>query len=195
MSIPTREARQLTTVAEWPLVVSSLPAKIRQLSPERLKAKIARARTLRTKYADLVKRQHRTAQSKRSGQPNEKLNARTKRKAELFAEVLARYESAANSAKSKKSAKSAKSTKSANRTSAKGRAKQTGSGKVAEAAAASAAQAARVAATTVSPPQKVKETRAPLVPKGDVHKRSGEIRIQAHVSSQGRRRQGRRDSR
>jgi hypothetical protein len=45
------------------------------------------------------------------------------------------------------------------------------------------------------PPAKVKASRAPLVPKGAIAKRSGQQRIQAHVASRGRRQQGRRDSR
>ena len=222
----------MTTVAEWPLVVSSLPAKIGDLSPARLKAKIDRARKLRDKYADLAKRQHRRTQSKRSGQPNEKLNARTKRKAELFSEVLARYQSAARGAKGTKSAKVSKGAKGK---AAKARKTPTpGSGKVAkgkaaksakrtsgakaakaspaadarreatEASEAAARQAAEVAANaaaaqeaalSVAPPEKVKKTRAPFVPKSDVHMRTGQHRIHAHVSSRGRRRQGRRDSR
>ena len=248
MPITTREARQLATVAEWPLVVSSLPAKIGALSPARLKARIERARKLRDKYADLVKRQHRRTQSKRSGQPNEKLNARTKRKAELFSEVLARYQAAAKGVKVSKSAKASKVSKG---TSAKARKSATpGSGKAAkgkaakgakrraakaqastgrtartsaagakpakasraanvsreavEASEAAARQAAEVAANaaaaqeaaaSVAPPEKVKKTRAPFVPKSNVHIRTGQHRIHAHVSSRGRRRQGRRDSR
>jgi hypothetical protein len=253
MSITTREARQLTTVAEWPLVEASLPNKIRDLSPVRLKAKVERARTMRTKYTDLAKRQHRKAQSKRSGTPNEKINARTKRKAELFAEVLARYEerlsavegrdskSASASASSWRERASArtgdrgkattgKSAKSAKRRAAKAQARDEGarkkpaakksaksgrtaknapaareaargskaaakaSPKSARDAEAAAADAAR-SATSVAPPVKVKKSRAPIVPKSSVHTRTGQHRIHAHVSSRGRRSQGRRDSR
>jgi hypothetical protein len=65
----------------------------------------------------------------------------------------------------------------------------------AEAAAAAAAEAAMRAATSVAPPQRVKESRSPFVPKSAVHTRTGQHRIHAHVSSRGRRRQGRRDNR
>ena len=92
MPIATREARQLAGASEWSLIESSLTDRVRELPPARLKSKIARARTLRNKYRDLAKRQHRKAQPRRSGRPDEALNARTKRKVQLFEEVLARLE-------------------------------------------------------------------------------------------------------
>lgn len=228
MAITTREARQLTTVAEWPVVQSSLPGTIREHTPARLESKAARARKLWTKYADLVKRQQRASKLKRSGAPSEALNARTRRKTELFAEVFARYEARLSAlkearlsalkedVKGSKSAKSAKSAKTRKAAKAQGKARGIKPGKKAAAGdaarrasalrearadarvrEASEVEARRVAepATSVAPPQKVKETRAPAVLKSDVHKRSGQMRIQAHVSSQGRRRQGKRDSR
>ena len=47
MPITSREARKLSTTREWPLIEASLPAALRQLTPARLRAKVARARTLR----------------------------------------------------------------------------------------------------------------------------------------------------
>lgn len=177
MPITTREARQLSTTAEWTLVESSLPAFIKALSPARLKAKIARARKLRDKYVGLAKRQHRKAQPARRGTPGEALNARTARKMELFAQVLARFEE-----------------RLARLASAERKAPAAGK-RPAAPKKASATRAATRATTVPSPPAKVKASRAPLVPKSAVATRSGQHRVHAHLSSRGRRRQGRRDSR
>lgn len=251
MAITTREARQLSTASEWTLVESSLPSRVRELSPARLRSRIERARKLRDKYVDLARRQHRRTRSKRSGQPNERLNARTKRKAVLFSEVLVRYQAAARATKAGTVAKGARAGARARRsptggggkvakgkgariakrraakahargarTAAKGAEKRQSGARAARttraasvrtaaaepderitiqaldlAAVAANAAAAQEAATSVAPPEKVKKTRAPFVPKSDVHMRTGQHRIHAHVSSRGRRRQGRRDSR
>jgi hypothetical protein len=190
MPITLREARQLTTASEWPLVESSFPAGIRTLTPARLKAKIVRARRLRDKYAGLAKKQHRRSRPVRRGTPGEALNARTKRKAALFSEVLARFEAAgrekgqgARDARSAQGAGAAKGARGA--TKAKARGRDAGAG----------ASAAVRAGALMAAPSKAKRSRAPLVPKSFVATRSGQHRIHAHVSSRGRRRQGRRDSR
>jgi hypothetical protein len=224
MPISSREARQLSTAGEWTLVESSLPAILSTLSPARLKAKIERARKLRNKYADLAKRQHRTARPKRSGQPKEALNARTKRKAELFAQVLSRYEARlallaakgvkapegargrAARARKKQASRGTKGTKGTKGTgSTKGEPRAPGKRRLAAEAAKATkatraareanAKAAQRGATSVVPHSKVKESRAPLVPKSALSNRSGQHRMHAHVSSRGRRRQGRRDNR
>ncbi|MDP1569496.1 MAG: hypothetical protein Q8L86_05785 [Vicinamibacterales bacterium] len=212
MSITTREARQLTTVAEWPVVQSSLPAAIREFSPARLKAKAARARKLWTKYADLVRSQSRAAKGKRPAVPHE-LNARTKRKAELFAEVFARYEArlsalaakAATPAKTarprttsgtKKAVKAAKTSKTSKTSKAAKAVKAAEAAEARTAAEVAAnAEAAQQGMASMLPPSKVKASRGPVVAKGDLVRRSGQVRMQAHVSSRGRRSQGRRDSR
>lgn len=174
MPISTREARQLSTAAEWTLIASSLPGDIRALPPARLKNKVLRARTMRNKYRDLAKRQFRETRAARTGRPNESRNARTERKAVLFAEVLARFVGEvgrrAEKAKAEARAKTAK---------------------------------ARVPRKKVTP--KVPSTKVPSshtrlgrtasTPARPVATRSGEHRIHAHISSAGRRAQGRRDSR
>jgi hypothetical protein len=179
MPITTREARQLVSTAERSLFESSLPAAARALSPSRLKSKIARARTLRDKYRDLSKRQHRKAQPGRSGRPGERLNIRTKRKAELFTEVLARLDAEATRRSRKPQT---------TRTSGGTATRRKGARK-------SKTSVAPVSGASPAPPSKVKRTLAPLVPKSAVAQRSGQHRIHAHVSSAARRRQGRRDSR
>jgi hypothetical protein len=182
MPITTREARQLSTAGEWTLVQASQADRIRALGPARLKGKIARARTLRDKYRDLGKRQHRKAQPARSGGPYEALNVRTRRKAELFEQVLGRFE-AELERQAAQAAKTAESGASA------------GTRKKTRAGSGTKKKARRGASASKPPRAKVKRTRGPKVPKSAVGTRSGQRRIHAHVASAGRRRQVRRDSR
>jgi hypothetical protein len=94
MTIPRNTAQRLCTAAEFELVEASYPASAKQLSPARLRQKVQRARKLRDKYRDLAKRQRlemrgkREASSRRPAQGHEN----TDRKAELFQEVLDRFE-------------------------------------------------------------------------------------------------------
>ncbi len=174
MPISSKEAQQLSTMAEWTLVKSGLATDIRALPQARLKNKILRARTLRDKYRDLAKKQFRQTRAARTGKPNESRNARTKRKALLFAEVLARLVGEVSRR-----------------------------GDKAKAVARAKTAKARVPKKKVTP--KVPSTKVPgshrkLEPKSTkpeipASQRSGEHRIHAHVSSAGRRAQGRRDSR
>jgi hypothetical protein len=174
MPITTREAKQLSTAGEWALVQASQADRIRELTPARLKAKIGRARTLRNKYRDLAKRQHRKAQPRRSGGPYEALNARTGRKAELFEQVLGRFEKELERQAAKTAAAPAKTTP-------KRKARRTARVKTPRKAWAR--------------PSKVKSSRAPRGPKSAMPTRSGQRRIHAHLSAAGRRRQVRRDTR
>jgi hypothetical protein len=169
----------LSTVTEWALVEASLPDRIRELSPARLKAKIVRARTLRDKYRDLVKRQHRKAQPRRTGREDETLNRRTARKVELFERVLARFQKQLDreNAKSSPPAPTRKRAPSP-------KPRKTGGAK----------KSVRSSPRSPVPP-KVKRSDNPAVPKSAVARRSGQQRMHAHVSSAGRRNQVRRDSR
>jgi hypothetical protein len=94
MAIARSTAERLSTAAELQLVEASYPATAKQLTPGRLRQKIQRARKLRDKYRDLSKRQRLEARGKRdaSGTRPAKGNANTERKAELFQEVLERFE-------------------------------------------------------------------------------------------------------
>jgi hypothetical protein len=174
MPITTREAKQLSTAGEWTLVQASQADRIRELSPARLKAKIGRARTIRNKYRDLAKRQHRKAQPRRSGGPYEALNARTARKAELFEQVLGRFEKERERQAAKTAAAPAKTTP-------KRKARRTAR--------------AKTAGKAWARPSKVTSSRAPKVPKSALPTRSGQRRIHAHLAAAGRRRQVRRDTR
>ncbi len=183
MPITTREARQLSTVTEWALVEASLPDRIRELSPARLKAKIGRARTLRDKYRDIAKRQHRKAQPRRTGRPNEAFSTRTARKVELFERVLARFEQQLD----RENATSAKSASAAAATRERARVRKGGK-------TGGRKKSARASSGSPVPP-KVKRSKNPAVPKSARAGRGGQQRIHAHVSSAGRRSQGRRDGR
>lgn len=174
MPISSKEAQQLSTLAEWTLVKSSVAADIRALPQARLKNKVLRARALRNKYRDLAKRQFRETRAVRTGKPNEDRNARTKRKALLFAEVLARLvgEIARRGDKAKAAARA----------------------KTAKARVPSKKVTPKVPSTKVSRTHTKLESKStkPAIPPAQ---RSGEHRIHAHVSSAGRRAQGRRDNR
>jgi hypothetical protein len=181
MPITTREAQQLSTAGEWTLVQASQGNRVRELTPARLTAKIARARALRDKYRDLAKRQHRKAQPARSGGPYEALNVRTRRKAELFEQVLGRFE--------------AEQTRQAPKSEAVDTGARGVRGKQTRAAGGSRKKARRGASASRPARAKVKTTRGPKVPKSAVGTRGGQRRIHAHVASAGRRRQARRDTR
>ena len=88
------QARKLLSSAELTVFEASRPKPLGELSPARLRSMVERTRKLRDKYQDLYRRQTvatRTAPaSKRSATGGD--NQRTRQKAELFGEVLARYE-------------------------------------------------------------------------------------------------------
>jgi hypothetical protein len=110
MPISGSKARSLCTESEYNLFKWSSAKMVKTLSPSQLSQKIDRARKLRNKYRDLAKQQRGEARGKRkpTGTRAAKGNERTVEKAQLFAEVLERFEGAlkAADAKSSKSAKS-----------------------------------------------------------------------------------------
>jgi hypothetical protein len=77
------EARELCSESEWAQVESSFSPAVEALPPPDLKAKLGRVRKLLQKSVDLVDRQHSDAR---------KLT--TRRKNELFAEAIGRFEAA-----------------------------------------------------------------------------------------------------
>jgi hypothetical protein len=81
MIIQPREARELCSKSEWDLVDSSFPPVVAALSPSDLKSRIDRVRKLHRKSMDLINRQH-----------SESRKLTTRRKTELFAEAIARFE-------------------------------------------------------------------------------------------------------
>jgi hypothetical protein len=94
MAISRSSAARLCTKPELELVDASAPARLRELTPGRLRQKVERARRLRDKYRDLAKRQRLEARGKRDAQRSRPArgNENTTRKAELFQEVLDRFE-------------------------------------------------------------------------------------------------------
>ena len=81
--IQPSEARELCSDSEWELVESSFSPMVETLLPSDLKSKMGRVRKLQKKSTDLVDRQHSDAR---------KLT--TRRKTELFADAVRRFEAA-----------------------------------------------------------------------------------------------------
>lgn len=105
MPINASKARSLCTASEYNLFKWSSAKMSKTLAPSQLRQKIDRARKLRDKYRDLAKQQRGEARGKRNptGTRAAKGNERTVEKAQLFAEVLERLQSALTSAESKQS--------------------------------------------------------------------------------------------
>lgn len=94
MTIQIRKAERLTSATEFTLVKAALAPALRKLDGKQLAAHVTRARRARDKYRDLLKRQRLSARE-RTGQKSGRggdANARTREKAELFQEVLQRFE-------------------------------------------------------------------------------------------------------
>jgi hypothetical protein len=94
MAYNRRQAERLLTAAELELFDASLASAVSALTPAQLKAKIGRARRLRDKQRDLLKRQRlasRSATGTKGGRSGV-ANARTADKAKALDEVLARLE-------------------------------------------------------------------------------------------------------
>src|SRR5262245_21817637 len=92
LGIRVNHDRDICSADEWALVEMSFQSRIGTLPRSRLISKIQRSRKLRQKYTDLARRQHLQSRAFRSGNPGERLNVRTQRKALLFAETLRRFE-------------------------------------------------------------------------------------------------------
>jgi len=91
MAISAAKAKALCTASELALVTGSGKQQVKLLSAPQLRLKVQQARKLRDKWRDQAAKQQRTAQAK-AGSRQPAGNARSAEKAELFAEVLGRYE-------------------------------------------------------------------------------------------------------
>lgn len=89
--ITLAEARELCTSAELELVRASLGQSLASASEADLKKKVALARKQSDKWRGLYTTQRREVQRQQSARVNNR-NQRTERKAQLFGEVLARFE-------------------------------------------------------------------------------------------------------
>lgn len=97
MAFNRNHARPLCTDSEYQLFTASLADEIGKHTPVQLRGKIQRARKLRDKYRDLLKRQ-RLANRARTGTKKgdrTQTNVRTADKAKLFDEALGRFEAKA----------------------------------------------------------------------------------------------------
>lgn len=92
--IRTAEAKQLCTKAELDVYTASLSRSIKKLSEKELKGGVTRSRRARDKYRSLAERQKRESRGKQGakGKCVAKGSERTFRKADLFGQVLSRYE-------------------------------------------------------------------------------------------------------
>jgi hypothetical protein len=93
MALMRVQDRVLFTATESALIESSEPSRIRAYSPAQLNDRIARARRFWDKYRGLAREQERTIKKTRQrGRPQPSSNARTRRKAQVFAGALDRFE-------------------------------------------------------------------------------------------------------
>jgi len=81
--IQTTEARELCSESEWDLVESSFSPAVEALPLSDLKSRLGRVKKLHQKSGDVVDRQHSDARKRT-----------TRRKTELFAEAIGRFEAA-----------------------------------------------------------------------------------------------------
>jgi len=193
MKANLRSARALCTANELDLVMASGGEGLRALSEARLKQKVVRARTLRDKYRDLLRRQRLAARRPGAKPARDDANARTAAKADLFEQTLARFvdrlaqvQAAAKKAVAKKAA-----------------VKKPAAKKAAKRAAAPKPQRSRKApapSTPLAPKVQPPAARGYVSDKAAQSARNVKLKsmharnVQAHIGARGRRDQARRDS-
>ena len=114
MPIRTPKARQLCSKSEFQLYLNSLPREVGSIPPARLKQNITRSRSLREKYRQLTRRRKRAARWDHA-----ESTTRTQQKAQLFDEVLGRYEAALAKSRKATPKKKAAKKKASKKTAAK----------------------------------------------------------------------------
>lgn len=94
MAYNRAQAQKLCNATELELFIASLADEVTKLSAAQLRSKIARARTLRDKNADLFRRQTTTTRAATGAKRGNTgvANVRTQQKANLFGETLKRFE-------------------------------------------------------------------------------------------------------
>jgi hypothetical protein len=94
MTYTLAQAGKLLNVSEFALFSASRADALKTHTAARLRAKVKRARALRDKFRDLFKRQRLVTRSRTGSKAGARgaANERTRRKAELFAQVLQRFE-------------------------------------------------------------------------------------------------------
>jgi predicted RNA binding protein with dsRBD fold (UPF0201 family) len=198
MAYTRTQVRKLLNAGEIEIFESSRAEAVKELNAPRLIVKVKRARTLRDKYRDLLKRQRlatRARTGSKAGNSGD-ANQRTREKAEVFAEILERFEkrlalveAAEARAAKKESAERARLVLSKKRAADAARAAK----RKAVAGATTAVQKT-VGATRKKGPQPT--TESALTARGVMQfKVAGQQRIRAHVAAKGRRSQAKRDGR
>jgi hypothetical protein len=189
MAFNRSHARGLCNASELSLFESSVGAELASFTAAQLKAKIVRARSLRDKQQDLLRRQ-KLATRTRSGMKvglSGVANQRTEQKLKLFSEVLARVEARlaaveASSARAAARAAAASGKKAGKPAGGRPSARQPAAKKaVAKKPKARAAGFVSAQARDASNQMQLKKSRS--------------TPIQAHLRSAGKRSQARRDSR
>lgn len=194
MAYNRSHAKTLCSDAELALFDASRREAIADHTASQLRGLIGRARKLRDKYTDTYRRQ-RLGSRERTGSKQGRsgsANQRTRQKAKLFGEVLARFE-----------ARQQQMTQAAAR-----RATLPGGPAVRGARAAIEQAAARVEARRGRPPERLPgqphspkartgfvDAQAAVVARQRHFQEAGNRAILGHVSAQGRRNQGKRDQR
>jgi hypothetical protein len=178
-----KKAHELCTAQELELVVNSRTSEIRTLTPDRLKTKVGRARNLRDKFRDLARQQVRESRGKVAprGKRPARGNARTVEKAELFDDVLKRFEARAAELQQEERRKE-EAARALEKKQAAKRASKPKRGPVRRARAPGGARKKGIERARAKQKQ-VKLQRSPVP------------RAKAHVKSRNRRNQARRDAR
>jgi hypothetical protein len=183
-------ARKLATQAEWTLLEASYPPLLKEITPARLKQKVARARKLQDKYRDRARQQRGEQRGKRTPKATRAAagNAGTLAKQELFAEALARFEAQLAKLEEKAAKEAAKAAARQQKASVPKR-----SARPAGATTGTAPRARKSTSATTALKAVSKSSRGAR--KTAVFERTSSRTHQAHVGARGRRRQARRDSR
>ena len=211
------QAARLLAANEVPVFEASLGEALAALTPAQVRALVKRARTMRDKAQDLLRRQ-RVATRDRTGHKGGTEgvdNLRTAQKVQALGEALARLEKRlAQLDAAAERAATAKLRLREQRAAAKQRAAKAAARPAARSAPKAAPKAASKAAATTAPRAPARSAKAPAVapqagPKGlppaspgalakgavQDRKFTGSQAIQAHVGARGRRQQAKRDGR
>ena len=205
MTIKLSEARQLCTKPELELIVSASPKELSGITLGRLEKKIERARKLRDKYADLAVAQKRKTQKVKGIRGVDDGSTRTKRKAEIFGELLEKLGARKTLLEERKRKALEAAAKKAAKAAAKKAPKKAPVRKAAKKAPAkkAAKKALPKKPALKKAVSKPKPRRKGVTPGGQsgakpkaakIQQRTRSKAIQAHISSRGKRAQARRDS-
>lgn len=190
------QAAKLLTTSEFALFAASRGHVLRTLTRARLLSKIRRARALRDKFRDLLKRQRLETRARTGSKAGLSgvANQRTKQKAELFAQVVQRFEDRLARIKAAE-AREVQKKAAARARLALSRKRRADAAKIAARQAMTNSKARTKARDqVVGGPQTTSET-ARSARHAMKFKVAGQQAIHAHVSARGRRNQAKRDSR